>query len=184
MVKLPPLQLAVLAQLFQTAPIHEEAETLEFKLSNTEDTFYSAVIRLRFEAGYGDSYLVASLASVADRVYMAVTASRPHEVARALANLEDYDREGILEGGNTIQIPDAGFAARGLSAAILLRPATLNGFDEVVDSCDVKGQQLTFSLVLFLTKEELEFKRSRGHDALMDRFDSEGRSVVVFGTEQ
>lgn len=170
--------------MFQTAPIHEEAETLEFKLSETEDTFHSAFVKLRSDAGYGDSYLVFSLASVANRVFMAVTASHPREVARALANLEDYGREVTLLAGDVIQIPDTYFAAHDLVAAILLRPATLSGFDDVVDSCELEGRQLKFSLALFLTKEELQFKETGGHDALMDRFDIQRRSVVVFGKEQ
>jgi hypothetical protein len=41
--------------MFKTTPIYEEAETLEFKLSKTTETFYAAFAKLRAETGYVDS---------------------------------------------------------------------------------------------------------------------------------
>jgi len=184
MVKLPRFQAAVLAKVFDSAPIHEEAVTLEFKLSDSADVFHVAYARLTDEAGYRDSYLVFSLASVANRVFMTVTAGRPREVARALANLEEYDRQTSLSGGSVIRVPDQFFGTHGLTAVLLLRPSTLNGFDDVEDSSEVQGRRLDFSLTLFLTEAELEFKRLHGHDALMSRFDAEGRDVRTFMSEQ
>ena len=182
MVKLPAFQAAVLVHIFEKAPVADTADTLDFRFRGEfTETFYAAHVALNEASGYLNSSLVLTLATHSDIVFMGVTESRQVEVARALGSLEDYDRESrAISTGDVVRTPDPHFAALGLHAVVLLRPAVLSGFEVFGDCWTIKNRHLRFVLALFLTEEEYSFRKSQGHDALMDRFSEESRSVVIF----
>jgi hypothetical protein len=182
MVKLPPFQVAVLSHLFEMAPIAGAANTLEFHFSNEfEGTFHAAYAALAPKTGFEPCNLVTTLATHSDVVFFAVTGSSEAEVARALGSLEDYDRETrSLSVGQVVRIPDAHFSSQGLHAVVLLRPTVIPGFDQFGDCYTINSRHLRFVFALFLTEEEYLFRKSDGHDALMDRFIDEQRTIVVF----
>jgi len=182
MVKLPPFQVAVLSHLFEMAPIAETANTLDFRFSNEfEGTFYAAYSALASQTGYKHCNLVTTLATYSDVVFFAVTGSSEAEVARALGSLEDYDRETLsLSVGQVVRIPDGRFSSQGLHAVVLLRPRVMSGFEEFGDCYTINSRHLRFVFALFITEEEYLFRKDHGHDALMDRFIDEQRTIVVF----
>ena len=179
--RLPKQQAKVLVHMFERAHIAEPADTLDFRLAGEFDgIFFAGVADLDPICGY-DARLVFTLANYSDAIFMAVTRGNATEVARALANLEDFERLGEkLSAGEIVRIPDSSFESHDLDAAILLLPEVLAGFDEFSFLQTIDAKEFRFFLVLFLTKEELEFKTSHGHDALMERFGREDRDVIVF----
>ena len=182
MVELPPFQAAVLVHFFEKAPVADTANTLDFRFTGEfTGTFYAAHIAFAPQSAYEGCSLVTTLATHSDIVFFAVSGSSEVEVARVLGNLEDYDRETrSLSTGDAIRIPGTHSANADLHAVVLLRPATLSGFDEFNDCFTIKGRHLRFVVALFLTEEEYLFRKKHGHDALMDRFADECRSVVDF----
>lgn len=98
-----------------------------------------------------------------------------------LGNLEDYEREShSLSAGHVVRIRDSDVASRGVHAVLLLRPAVLPCLAEFGDCFTIAGRHLRFVYALFLTEEEYLFRKQHGHDALMDRFTEERRSIVIF----
>jgi hypothetical protein len=187
MVDLPSFQAAVLFHVFDKAPVSEAADTLDYRLSGEFDgTFYAAYVALDKKTGYEDSSLVLTLATHSDIVFLAATRAHQVEVARILSNLEDYDREigGTLSVGEVVRIPDPYFSSIGLYAVVLLRPAVLSGFEGFGDCYTMRNRHLRFALTLFLTEEEWSYRQVHGHDALMDRFTDEQKSVLVFERAQ
>ena len=91
--RLPRDQAGVLVLVMNAAPIKHPVDTLEFGLSGSfHEFFYAAYSELTVPGNAGLS-LVFTLATHADRVYMTIVNDEAREVARVLANIEDYDRE-------------------------------------------------------------------------------------------
>jgi hypothetical protein len=170
---LPRNQAGVLACIFNAAPIKDPADILEFRLSGPfREFFYAAHSQLTLP-GKESLSLVFTLATHSSRVYMTLVNDHVREVARVLANLEDYDRErGVeLQFGESISLPDDPFLRQhGRAGALLLDVADFPGFDGFPEQATALGRTIKFSMVIFITSDEHTFKKGHGLDALIKSF--------------
>lgn len=178
---LPKTQAAVLSFVFEHAPIEQTATTVEFSLAGAfGGTYHAAHARLVSQGSPIGVSMVFTLATHSDCAFLSAVSDNPIEIARALANLEDYEREGANFGlGDVVLIPDVAMQSRGLHATLLIRVCTFPGFRGFPDHAVIDGRKVRFALVVFLSADEYEYRRKHGHDALMDKFEREDRLLVV-----
>ncbi len=62
-------------------------------------------------------------------------------------------------------------------AVILLRTATSLDFAKVPDSKCIDDRQTLFFLAVPLTKDEWDLRKQCGHDALLERFQEDGKEL-------
>jgi hypothetical protein len=178
---LPRYQAGVLAYMLNAAPIKDPADILEFRLAGPfRELFYAAHSQLGLSSKEGLS-LVFTLATYSGRVYMTLVNDHVRQVARVLANLEDYDRErGVeLQFGDSILLPDDAFLKQqGRAGALLLDVPDFPGFDGFPEQVTLLGKNINFSMVVFITSEEYSFKKKNGLDGLVQRFIETDRDLT------
>jgi Suppressor of fused protein (SUFU) len=170
--KLEKYQASVLAFLFDSLPIGDDVDSLEFSLSGGFAGKY-CVAHSAIKSSDQSARIVFTLPSYSQSVFFALTRTKLNDVARILANLEDYERETSmpLGLGEVVLTPEQ--IQHGVSnthAVILLRTATSFDCARVPDSKVIDGKQTLFFFVVPLTKDEWELRRQRGHDVLMNWF--------------
>ncbi|WP_175874371.1 suppressor of fused domain protein [Burkholderia sp. BCC0397] len=174
-------QAAVLSYLFGRLPIGNDVDTLEFSLSGEFSGKYR-VAHSRIESSGPAMRLVFTLPSYTRSVFIALTRTRLNEAARILANLEDYERESSMQLGlgEVVITPDKRLNGADVPyAVILLRTVTSFDCANVPDRYILDGRETLFYLVVPLTKDEWELRRLRGHDALIDKFQDEGKELWI-----
>ncbi|KVO10961.1 hypothetical protein WL30_27160 [Burkholderia ubonensis] len=177
--KLEQYQAAVLTFLFDRLPIGNDVDSLEFSLSGEFAGKYR-VAHSSIESSDRTMRVIFTLPSYSRSVFIALTRTRLNDTARILANLEDYERETSMQLGlgEVVVVPDQAPEGADMPyAVILLRTATSLDCEGVPDDYTIDGKQTRFYLAVPLTKDEWELRRQRGHDALMDRFQDEGKEL-------
>lgn len=172
-------QASILAFLFDRLPIGDDVDSLEFSLSGVFKGKYHAA-HAAIESEDQEVRIVFTLPSYSSSVFLALTRTRPGETARLLANLEDYERESSLGLGLGEVIKTPQLAQRDPEtpfSVILLRTTTSLDCAEVPDRQEIDGKPMSFFLAVPLTKAEWELRRQFGHDALMDKFQTEGKQL-------
>lgn len=178
-VSLDKLQYAVVSLLFEHAGLCDPATPLDFTLSGEFQGRFSALVGV-LENVDDSAFLVATLPRYTSTVFLALTRSREIEVARLLANLEDLERENekVLQLGEVVGHPadpvDSEFPP---FATILMPVATSTLLRSIPQVATLNGQEVRFVLALPLSQRELECRNKRGHDAMIDMFQQEGKSL-------
>jgi hypothetical protein len=181
MIELPAAQAAILTYMYHEAPVTGEAQLLQFTLDETNDPFYAAAILLRPLQGLELCSLVMTLGSYAPRIFFAVTQTRAFPLARMLANLEDLERQmGALEAGHIVNFEGGDEEWNDYTAALLLPPNAMGGFAAFPEEHRFRDARFTFSLVTPLTRDEIAFRESQGHEALLQRMTEQRRDIVAF----
>ncbi|WP_175672660.1 suppressor of fused domain protein [Burkholderia ambifaria] len=179
--KLDQYQAAVLTFLFVKLPISNDVDTLEFSLSSEFSGKYR-VAHSRIESSDPAMRLVFILPHYTRSVFVALTRTRLNETARILANLEDYERESSMQLGlgEIVVTPDQELEGTDIPhAVILLRTATSLDCAGAPDRHTLDGKETQFYLVVPLTKDEWELRRRHGHNALIDKFQDEGKELSI-----
>jgi len=144
---------------------------------NHQDEFYIA--HSKFIGIDEDIYVVFTLGTHGNRVFLTATDGDPEEIGKILANLESYNcHEKKLRAGAFIQMPSKYLQSNGNVGVLLLRTKTLNILNEILDYVDIHDVRIRFSLVTFLNQSEYDCRKTYGHDALMDRFSEEGKDLI------
>lgn len=174
--KLSRKQGAVLSFLFEKIALGHEVSTLDLGLKGD----FSG----RFLAAYANlsnsRTIVFTLPTYSNSVFFGVCKAEPAKTATILANLEDYEREGgVLRTGEVIRLPDATSEHTVTHSVLLLRTATLPEIKKVPDHATIGEEQIRFALALPLSAQEYEYRRSHGHDALMDKFERDGKDLSL-----
>lgn len=181
MVSLDKTQASILRYLFDKLPIGESVETLEFQLSGTfSGRFYAAFADLTAPSA---GYVVFTLPTRGFHVFLGLTREKHREVARILANLEDYERDNRVElkFGEVVMTPEEASRHSGSPfAVILLRTATALDISAVPDRTRIGRDTISFFSAVPITKAEYEYRKDAGHDALLDRFQSKGKQLFFF----
>lgn len=170
-------------------------ELLSFVLDrlDVEDDIQTISARLNPRALPFDLYMCRSLNSddgifvtfnapnATPGVFFALSSSRVEDAARYVANLEEYAQESSrhLHHGDVVLTPggeDAGFP----HGSILLRTASSPLLEGIPDQAIIGGKEVFFYLVMPITKRDYTYRANFGHDRLMDMFDAEGRSLLIF----
>lgn len=170
-------QAAVLSFLFDRMPIGEEVDTFEFALAGAFSGTFRAAHAALSPPSQGVR-VVFNLPTYTRHVFLALTVHEPAETARVLANLEDYERESRIDiaMGDVVAIPDD--AKMGMPHAVmLLRTASALDCAEVPDQHEIGGTLTAFSLALPISAAEFDYRRQHGHDALLDKFEAEQKSL-------
>jgi len=169
--------------MFDHLPIGEgiDLDILEFSL---EGDFFGKfrAAHCSLESFFESERVVFTLPSFSSSVFVALCRGAEKNVARLLANLEDYERERSIQLGlgEVVVTPDKLIGRAGgleAHAVILLRTATAIDCAQIPDSEIVDGRETSFFLVLPLSAEECEIRRRLGHDALMDKFQVDGKDI-------
>lgn len=125
--------------------------------------------------------LVCTLPSVTKSVYVTVTDGDDKAVRRVLALLEDLERDGAIRLGNVLLIDDPELMANQLCGVILLPAQVFNVLEHLPKTLTIGSIELQYIAVVFLTNEENEIRRTRGHDALMDYWTEIDKDLISFG---
>ncbi len=180
MVKLDKTQSSVLAFLFEQLPIGDLVNTLDFSLSGDFHGKYYAAHASLGEPTENIS-VVFTLPTYTTHTFFALTRSKEMEVARLLANIEDYEKEKSinLRLGEAIITPGKSSSTDSWEphGVILLRTASAVDLRNVPDKEKINGKEIFFFLVVPLTKAEWDCRKQFGHDALIDLFQSNGKEL-------
>ena len=175
-------QAAILAFLFDKLPIGLEVETLNFCLAgNFSGKFHSAVGTI--DGSEQDGEIVFSVPSYTNDVFLALTHKNKHQVARVLANVEDYERENHCELDHSDVVlvrAIVGEADLERYGVLLIRTATSPELIAVPDTMNIAGREVRFFLAVPLTRDEYIYREQFGHDALMDMFSEKSKSLYFF----
>jgi Suppressor of fused protein (SUFU) len=181
--QLTKYQAALAAFMFDHLPIGEgvDLDILEFSLEGDFFGKYHAA-HCSLESFLDSERVVFTLPSFSKSVFVALCRGSAKRVARLLANLEDYERERSIQLGlgEVVVTPDQLVEQIGsleAHAVILLRTATAIDCAQVPDCEIIDGRETSFLLVLPLSAEEYEIRRRLGHDALMDKFQIDGKDI-------
>lgn len=172
-------QSSVLAFLFDRLPIGEDVDSLEFSLKGDFHGKFSAA-HAPIEIGDRSVRVVFNLPRYSRSVFLALAKKTSQETARILANLEDFERESStsLGLGEVVVLPgELQKESQNIYAVILLRTATSLDCKEVPDQQEIAESQTSFFLVVPITEEEWNLRQSHGHDALMDKFQSDDKQL-------
>jgi hypothetical protein len=173
------LQYAIVSSLFEHAKLQDPVTPLEFTLSGDFRGQYNAVIGALANVDEA-AFLVATLPRYTSTVFVALTRSGEVEVAKLLANLEDLERENgmLLYLGDVIGHSDEPAATAFPPCATILMPiATSALLRSIPQTTTLTGQEVRFVMVLPLSQKELECRNTQGHDAMIDMFQREGKSL-------
>lgn len=173
------LQYAIVSLLFEHAKLQDPVTPLEFTLSGDFRGQFNAVIGA-LENVDEAAFLVSTLPRYTSTVFVALTRSREVEVARLLANLEDLERENtkLLHLGEVIGHPDEPVATEFPPYATILMPVTTSVLlRSIPQVTTLAGQEVRFVMALPLSQKELECRNTQGHDAMIDMFQREGKSL-------
>jgi len=174
---IPQKQAAILSYLFDHLPIGDQVSTLDFSLTDSSiSRCYAAYARI--VDAEDELYAVFNLPGDTGAVFLGLAYANAPEVARVLANLEEFEaaNQKQLNWGGVLSIGNA--ATSVLPGVALLRTASADEFRDVPDRAVVQGQELRFFLVAPLDANELSHRQRLGHDALMDKFAAESKDIV------
>lgn len=173
-------QASVLAFIVERVESRDEIEVLNFRLSGKFGGIFHAAVLDIGKDEEGDSIrLVVTLPTYSQGVFLALTVSQPREVARLLANLEDYERETghSLDPLETVVTDGPG----DVKALFLLRTASHAEMSSIPDSALISAKEHKFSLVVGIDATEYSCKCERGVDALLNVLQSSGKSLIFSG---
>lgn len=175
-VKLDRLQGAIAAYVMERSPCEPSLQLRSFSFDGVSRMVGHSTIRA---ANATESLFVTLPREAGSDVFLAVSDGPPRLVGGALAGLEEYSAEnGHLGLGDTVPLDVQEIRDRGWSAFLLLRVMTL--IDGFPDGETLGGQRSNFFLAVFLRPAELDLKRRKGLDALLDHFESTARDITIF----
>ncbi len=182
MTKLTTMQSAILVDLFDQLPVGDEVDTLDFSLSgNFSGKFCAAYAEIENIAE--KAFVVFTLPTYTNHVFMGVTKANELTVARMLANLEDYEREHSLQLslGEVVVIPNYSDGSEGYPHALLLTKTTTSvDLENVPDLLRIQQKEIKCFCVIPLSEKELNIRNTHGHDALIDHFVEQDKSLFFF----
>ena len=173
------LQSAIVVVLMEQVKLHDPVTTLELSLLGDFNGKFNAVVGTIEDVDEA-VFLVATLPRYTNTVFVALTKGQEMEIARLLANLEDYERETekLIQIGEVAGHLHASVAAELIPQATILMPiSTADILQSIPPVATFTGQQVRFVLVLPLSQNELECRNTQGHDAMIDMFQREGKSL-------
>ncbi len=176
---LSKLQYSIVSLLFEHARLQDPVTPLEFSLSGGFRGQFNAIVG-SLENVDEPASLVATLPRYTTTVFLALARSREVDVARLLANLEDLERDNskLLHIGEVIGHPNEPMSAEFPPYATILMPvATSALLRSIPQVTTLIGQEVRFVIALPLTQKELECRNTQGHDAMIDMFQREGKSL-------
>ncbi len=139
---------------------------------------YSAVCTSTFDTAVK---LVCTLPSVTKNIYITITEGDAKVVRRILAVLEDLERSDVVRLGNVVLIDDPDLKANQICGVILLIGNVFNILDSLPNSQIIGSVEYHFIAVVFITDDENEIRRNRGHDGLMDYWTEIDKDLISFG---
>lgn len=173
------LQSAIVVVLMEQVRLKDPVTTLELSLSGDFHGKFNAIVGAIEDVDEA-VFLVATLPRYTNTVFVALTRGQEMEVARLLANLEDYERENMksMQWGEVAGHRHASEAPEFIPHATILMPiATADILQSIPPVATFTGQEVRFMLVLPLSQKELECRNTQGHDAMIDMFQREGKSL-------
>ncbi|MBP8019446.1 MAG: hypothetical protein KAY82_05365 [Hylemonella sp.] len=176
---LDKLQHAIVSLFFECLKLHDPVTPLEFSLSGDFRGKFNAVVGV-LDTDDENAMVVATLPRYSKTVFIGLTRSGELDLARLLANLEDLERENTkpLVLGEVIGHPMApGESDTSPFATILLPVATSAILRNLPPIAVFDNQEIRIVFVLPLSRGELECRNVLGHDAMIDMFQREGKSL-------
>lgn len=169
---------AVLAHLFAHVEMDKAVDTARFQPPGGS-LHATACGRLRIPQ-LRNLQLVFTLGVTSPRVYMNLTNVDPREIARVLANLEERD---LRTGKPPPQYSILGFRDAYLmeysrGGALLMEPERFRGFERLEHVAEIQNRVVSFSMVVFITREELEYGQIQGIRALLEHFNEQDRDLI------
>lgn len=172
-------QAAVLSFVIEHTDVADEIEVLEFALEGEfAEPFRAAVLGLGVDEEGNSLSAVVSLPAHSYGVFLGITASRPRDVARVLANLEDYERDTALKLHPLECVVTDGPGE--VRALFLLETASHQNLARIPSVAVVNDNERRFALVIGLNEAEYQTKVQFGVNALLDFLQDSDKSVVFF----
>jgi hypothetical protein len=163
--------------LLENLPTNDVATIYEFQLEGQENSNHAiAYSPLNGEDEYN---FVFSLGRHSQNVFITIANGDTKEIARAVANIEDCDVEkGGLSLDDFVDL-DINIFRRNGWKGVLLMPVSLLGTLESFPLCKViSGNYVNFFLAVLISHDEYCCMKSSGIEALMEKFDEEGKDII------
>lgn len=166
--------------VFDHLDIQDDVQTINAPLDPRGPVF-SLYICKPVRSGGNDIYITFNAPSNTPGVFFALSASRVVDAAQYVANLEEYNQESGRHLHHGDVVLTSGNEHRGFPyGCILLRTESYPLLERIPDQVNIREREIFFYLVMPITKLDYTYRANFGHDKLMDKFETEGRSLFVF----
>jgi hypothetical protein len=130
--------------------------------------------------GKGGQHMTLYLLNRSTNVFIAVTDKKSVAVAPMIAKLKKCERERgqPLALGEAIVTAEESPHAEAPYAVLLARGATLADLADMPDTATISGRTTAFFFAVPLTRAEYDFRVEQGLEALLSRFEAEGKRLA------
>lgn len=173
-------QASILTLLFEKVPLAQHVQYIDFALKG-DKTDKHHVVHAPIPSAEGTVHVVVTLPLRSTKVFVALTERKIKDVARLLANLEEYEQENnlTLRLGEAVIVPDMLVQPEALPFAVLVMPIeTSVDCAALPAQAEVGGKFTTFQLIIPLSKTEWTIRKQNGYRALIDYFDATSKAIV------
>ncbi len=175
-VQLSDKQREIFICIMEGSPVVPEAQFLELMFHKSGKQTLVAMANLIVDKRL---WLVFTLGTLSNHVYINITEGDPAAIADALAELEEYDSGGsVLCYESSYRSPNKYLLERGLVASAMFNPATFTPLEFLDNPFSAGGETISTLLVVFLTEVEYMEKLEHGFDALIELLEREGKNVI------
>lgn len=175
-------QLEILNHVYSALKMQGDLEYLESRLDVDGESF--VVIHGFLEIpNLGTMNVLFNVPTKTSSVFVAIAENSFAEVARILANVEDYQRAtGRQIGfGETMGLDGTRPSplAQEASALIFLPCSVFLDLQPLTDDFLLHDETVTFALVVPITDDDLRIRHEQGLDALFSRWDEVGKNIMI-----
>lgn len=172
---IPAAENELLVYLFEHAPVTTKAELFAYRSPEDDQIQYVVALPLKEESSL---YLVSTLASRSNHVFLTITESEPSNVAAILTDIESYDAfASHLPIGSTVPLEQEEEQKGVHAAALFLQPNVSGALEDFPEIVSIGSREIHFLFTLFLDENEYDLKQKKGLDALLDHFESTHRGL-------
>lgn len=174
----------LLTYLFSRLDIGDELDTMEFQLEGGGPNKKFQIAYGKIKVGDEEIIVLFSLTTASNNIFFALTYERERDAAVIIANIEDYESQTSthLHAGEVVVMPPVTSSQDGDGpyGVLLIRTASSPILKKIPDKQVIGDVEIQFHLVVLLSKDDFEYRKKFGHDALMDRWDNEGRDIAFY----
>ncbi|WDE05507.1 hypothetical protein SG34_000725 [Thalassomonas viridans] len=113
-------------------------------------------------------------------IYILASDGQTDLLRNILANIEESEKETNIALGNLLLLNSEELIKRDICGVIFLPVDISNVLDSLPNNFCFENNEYKFLLVTFITNEEHQVWKNKGHDALMDYFTDNDKDLLLF----
>lgn len=175
-------QLEILKYVYSALKMQGDVDYFESRLDVDGESFV-VIHGILAIADLGTMNVLFNLPTKTSTVFLAIAENSLAEVARILANVEDYQRANgrHIGFGETMGLDGTFPSIFTLQAsALIFLPCSVSlDLQPLTDDFLLDDEKMTFVLVVPITDDDIRIRHEQGLDALFSRWDEVGKNIMI-----